>query len=739
MIKFECETCFQEYKVRDDRAGQVLKCKSCGSKMRVPTGDDDFEDDLYEEEYEAPVRPARKKKSTGSSKKKSSNNSNNPITIIAGVCAFGIAFFVAYTFVGGLFGDKKNNEAALQDLVTISQELKQLRAEAKENSEAIKKATTKEERQPLLDKQKKNLARIKELREKQKASIAAIGETNSPDKGENKNNSPTSQQWVSLVDPPRTAPKWPEMSQLSIDLDNSINDRIHPHSISPYMGLWYDVNRATHFDVWNLVTEKKVNELSVDIKRSQISYKGKAKLSEDGKYLLLAFQNYKEHIPKLECWDVMNDKLKAEWDAGPKDATIQEYDICSPTRAISKTNEKVDGKYLALLKLWDLTTGKLIKEREIESLHLINSNYKISPGGKYLITHSSSDLYVYDLGSLDLIYETKLENLLNSDENYYNIADIEFSADGKELGLLVSGSNSTTIWITDLNSGKSIKGFQISGSLSQALREPGYTGPDLVWNPDGAGWLLYGAWYVDRQRKQLIWTLKPVPNVTVGDELFLTPHYLIAATATAIKDENGRYIDNREPKLVPVPIPEQMIADSLAAYESKSDAILGAGQEISINVNIGELKFGNADEVKSILTDVMQKRLEADGFKVAPDQPIVFNLEYQEQEGNKLQLSKRGAPTAKNPFGRTATGKTIQSTAAVFKLSWVDQPSKKTLWSKQALFNPRFLILRNATAEEARKQMFESLQSRLMAEAIPYFIPKDENLSMLPVEIKLPE
>ena len=85
------------------------------------------------------------------------------------------------------------------------------------------------------------------------------------------------------------------------------------------------------------------------------------------------------------------------------------------------------------------------------------------------------------------------------------------------------------------------------------------------------------------------------------------------------------------------------------------------------------------------------------------------------------------------------TGKTIQATAAVFKISWIDQLSQKILWSKESLVNPRFLILRDATAEEARKQMFEALQSRLMAESIPYFIPKDKNLSILPLEIALPE
>jgi len=85
VIKFECDTCFQEYKVRDERAGQTLKCKSCGQKMRVPTGDEELLDDIYDD-FQTPARPARKKKSSGSSKKKSSGKSNLPLPQIVGVC-----------------------------------------------------------------------------------------------------------------------------------------------------------------------------------------------------------------------------------------------------------------------------------------------------------------------------------------------------------------------------------------------------------------------------------------------------------------------------------------------------------------------------------------------------------------------------------------------------------------------------------------------------------------------------
>ncbi len=51
-ISVQCDECFQSYKVRDDRAGQMLKCKSCGAKIRVPAADNEIED--LNEDYEPP-------------------------------------------------------------------------------------------------------------------------------------------------------------------------------------------------------------------------------------------------------------------------------------------------------------------------------------------------------------------------------------------------------------------------------------------------------------------------------------------------------------------------------------------------------------------------------------------------------------------------------------------------------------------------------------------------------------
>ena len=744
MIKFECETCFQDYKVRDDRAGKVLKCKSCGEKMRVPSGDDDLMDDMYDD-YEAPVQPTRKKKKPSTTKKKKQNTSNSPVALIAGVCAFAIAFYVAYSFVGGLFGDKNEN-AAQQNVADISEELKQLRAELIEYALASQKAKTKEEKQPIGEKMKIVQARIKVLQKQQQVAIAANGGAKSPETAASTNNSSAvSQQWVSLVDPSNDKTTWPDSSHLSIDLKEIHDQIIIPHAFSPFMGLRHKDTKVLKIDVWNLVTEKKTGQVSVQIEKNWSLAMPKIKLSIDGKYLLMAFKTIGKKVPKLVSWDVTSGKKLAEWDVDIAKSHIFSYEFCNSKFAFTKTELRAGANSKSHLKRWDITTGKLLKEKEIDSYKFDNTQNQISPGGKYLATLGTElgsvekELVIYDLESLETIRQTPLLNFLQLKEKYFQIHEMEFSPDGKELGLLLSNSNGTAVWIIDLKTGKGSNGYQATSNISNALSDPPYHGKKLIWDPSGTGWLLYGAWYMDRQRKQILWTLKPVPNVIMRDEVYLTPHFLLAETATALSDNEGRLILDQKPFLVPVEIPEKMVAESLTVYDSQNDAILNKGQQVSIDVNIGNVKFGNVEEVKSIIEDVIKERLERDGFKVIPNQSIALKIEYHEQDGNKLNITKRGKSTPGNPLGRTATGKTLQTTASAFKLSWFDTQSKKTLWSKEAIVNPRFLMLRDATAEAARKQMFEKIQSRLMAENIPYFIPKDKNISMLPLEIKLPE
>jgi len=80
-IDVQCEECFQSYKVRDERAGQSLKCKSCGNRIRVPSADEEPED-IYED-YGEPIVPQRKKKKSANVKKKK-KSSRKPVNISVG-------------------------------------------------------------------------------------------------------------------------------------------------------------------------------------------------------------------------------------------------------------------------------------------------------------------------------------------------------------------------------------------------------------------------------------------------------------------------------------------------------------------------------------------------------------------------------------------------------------------------------------------------------------------------------
>ncbi|WP_417381422.1 hypothetical protein [Gimesia sp.] len=685
MIQFDCETCFQEYKVRDDRAGQTLKCKSCGSRMRVPAaGAGDSED--FEEEYVEPVRP-RRKKNTGSSKQKKSKGGSNTTIYAIGA---GVGLLVVIGLGLLLFRGKDPGQN----------------------------------------------------------NVAGNGGAGNVEGGSAETGTAASGGWVSLVDPPRKSTNWTADPQLSIDLKDLDDKFIVPYVHSPYVGLKSRGQPIPLISVWNLATGKEVNTLSLEVPGENIYYDHQIKLSPDAKFILAGINNTKTDIPKLASYNVSSGKVIAEWEAGPAGAIVSEYEFCGPSTVFAKVSTKENNSFNTKIGLWDFHSGKQIKKEDLAKPNVndfISYNYQITPGGKYLITAKFRNITVYDLKSLEQVRKIELPPLLkaadpsNITDSFLTISGKSISNDGTELALLMHNIEGVSIWTLNLKDGTVSNEFYMPGNLQGALSDPDYEGNKLEWNPAGDGWLLYGALFVDRQRKKVTWALKPVPNVIRRRPVILTKDSLIAQTESALQDANGKLLLDRKPFLVSVPLPEHEIQQSLSAYDSETAAYLGAGQQVSLEVNVGNIKFGKPDEVKSILSDVITQRLKTEGFQVAADQPIVFKIEYQEQAGNTLQLAKNVKRTAENPLGQVATGQTLETTAALFELSWIDQETQKTLWSNKVAINPSVLFLKNATAEAARTKMFENLQSRLLAEFIPYFIPKDDKLKMLPFEITLPE
>lgn len=114
-ISVQCDECFQSYKVKDERAGQTLKCKSCGSRMQVPTADEAPED-LFED-YGEPITPRRQSKKAAKPAKKKSRKKGPSLSMgklvkrafgvmsmALGVAMLGMAI---YMFVEGETADGK--------------------------------------------------------------------------------------------------------------------------------------------------------------------------------------------------------------------------------------------------------------------------------------------------------------------------------------------------------------------------------------------------------------------------------------------------------------------------------------------------------------------------------------------------------------------------------------------------------------------------------------------------------
>jgi hypothetical protein len=101
--------------------------------------------------------------------------------------------------------------------------------------------------------------------------------------------------------------------------------------------------------------------------------------------------------------------------------------------------------------------------------------------------------------------------------------------------------------------------------------------------------------------------------------------------------------------------------------------------------------------------------------------------------GQTLQEVKGGTP-----FGRggTPTGRSVQSTAGELVIKWTSKDGKTKIYEHTVKLDPSTLFIRDqgdVTPEKARQQVFEILKRQLAGLPMPYFVPTDKSLAMLPL------
>jgi hypothetical protein len=148
---------------------------------------------------------------------------------------------------------------------------------------------------------------------------------------------------------------------------------------------------------------------------------------------------------------------------------------------------------------------------------------------------------------------------------------------------------------------------------------------------------------------------------------------------------------------------------------------------VSLNVQIGSLRFGDAAQTKAKLAETFTERFQGDEIKVSDNQPLTLEVSYNESAGQTLHEQQGG------PFGKP-TGRTVQSTKIEVKLALKPQAGGAALWNHEFSYDPFGVSVMGKELNDAaaRDSIFRTLLFQLSESPVPYFVPRDAPLNVLP-------
>jgi hypothetical protein len=130
---------------------------------------------------------------------------------------------------------------------------------------------------------------------------------------------------------------------------------------------------------------------------------------------------------------------------------------------------------------------------------------------------------------------------------------------------------------------------------------------------------------------------------------------------------------------------------------------------------------------------VLAERLADDGLEVSDDGATAVAVQWKEMAGKTLQEVQGGTPFR---GGGTPTGRTVQSTAGELQIKWTSKDGKTNIYEHTLHLDPSMLTIRDpgeVTDDKARQQVFAILKRQLSGLPMPYFVPNDKSLAVLPM------
>jgi hypothetical protein len=467
-------------------------------------------------------------------------------------------------------------------------------------------------------------------------------------------------------------------------------------------------------EVWDAATGKKVGRRIASLPRAQ-----RYALSPDGKQLALLV--IKGQQSSVALWSVESGKPGQSFTYAGKAGYSDHLLFAGPDRLLIAQ----PGSQATTIQIWDVHEGKQWIEIAAPA-YLSDKGYAIRSDGSQLAvfgTIGEDSVLVFDVARGERIAELPLGSRCQG---------LAFSPDGQELAALLSDglTNRVVCWVPEKR--QEVTNFATTASSSGLVGAVGYQGPLLEWLPDRSGWLLWGHAVVDRASRQVVWTLQ-----SADDDLLPAARRLLDSDRLALFAGPSSL-----QRMQVAHLPWTKIDASLRALEDDAPAALKPGQALTLELEIGKLRGGTVEETRDVLAEAVARALAERNIELADDQPVVLALRYEEQEGEQLEELARergpgGIPVSPfNPHAK-GTGRTLKATQMHCELDL--KLDGKSLWSSKIDLDPHSVIIRGKdfTDAAARESALQMVAVRLAYQPLPYFLPADPALTLLPGVTKL--
>ena len=513
------------------------------------------------------------------------------------------------------------------------------------------------------------------------------------------------------LDPDPVSISWDKLPKIKLAAGSDFD---HPLAGTSIVAVRDLIGGAYTSTSWDLATGKAVGQ----IKGLAISA-GERGISPDG-LIMAVLDGPRKNV---QIWSFAAGKMTLTIPVEQGTAIVNNMACLSSSRVLTYTLTQNGTSFVKQLKLYDATTGQLLKSQNLEDSINLNS-LAVSFGGKYFASSEmNKGTTIYRSETLEAAATLPMPT-----RPYATPSGAAFNAAGDQISVVWTDLTTTVISTTKLADG-SVKEISIPGRLTLSpITGQTYSGPAIEWLPDGTGWLLFGRTIVDAESQQRVWTID-TDGLNGTRRRLLLPEGQLVYTGGA----NLETMKITNPGLKLIKWPKADAAKSIAALAAGGDAKLKPGSVVTLKVEIGQLKYGMPEETRARLEEAFQERLVADGMVSTGDPEAVLSVSYSEADGKEMFSQGRRLPGVPAPPTPPAAGTAIQSTVASIKLALQITGETKPVWSADLLINPSVLMIRgDATAESARNAMFETAQWQITSAPIPYYVPLDAALPMLP-------